>query len=335
VPTTPTETQGIQQTPSARGLLHIAGSPRAAKSESEEIAAAFQGAHRAAHPDAEVDTLELDPKPPAARNQADVGETRPATKTFRAAASARTAPRPVRARSTHLQVADSLAADYPAAGAPVAPSDSPAPPMAPPVGARPLDPERLGDHIDRLYRAACALTRSRDAAEDLVQDTYARVLARPRFLRRDDDLGYLLQTLRNTFLSTRRTAARQPITQPLHATAEPADERNGWRPERAAETHMVYAAIAELSDDFRDVLVAVDIAGLSYREAARALRVREATITTRLFRARQRVAQRLGNGDVLPSSLGSNLPTEHGPIGRESVKRPAAPPIKIFTGANR
>jgi RNA polymerase sigma-70 factor (ECF subfamily) len=163
---------------------------------------------------------------------------------------------------------------------------------------RRLDPKRLGDHLDRLYRAAFALTGSREAAEDLVQDTYARVLARPRFLRRDDDLGYLLQTLRNTFLSTRRTAARRPITQPLHMTAEPADERSEWRPERAAETNMLYAAIAELSDDFREVLAAVDIAGLSYREAARALGVGEATITTRLFRARQQVARRLRQSEA-------------------------------------
>jgi RNA polymerase sigma-70 factor (ECF subfamily) len=172
---------------------------------------------------------------------------------------------------------------------------------APVSGARRLDPNRLGDHIDRLYRAGWALTGSREAAEDLVQETYVRVLARPRFLRHDDDLGYLLRALRNTFLGTRRTASRRPVTQPLDATAEPADPRNEWRPERAAETHMVYAAIAELSDDFRDVLVAVDVAGLSYREAAKALRVREATVTTRLFRARQRVAERLSRDDAAPA----------------------------------
>ena len=40
-------------------------------------------------------------------------------------------------------------------------------------------------------------------------------------------------------------------------------------------------------------VVAIDVVGLSYREAARALRVREATITTRLHRARQRVADAL------------------------------------------
>ena len=53
----------------------------------------------------------------------------------------------------------------------------------------------------------------------------------------------------------------------------------------------VYATIAELPEDFRLALVAVDVLGLSYREAARALRVREATITTRLFRARKQVAR--------------------------------------------
>ena len=51
----------------------------------------------------------------------------------------------------------------------------------------------------------------------------------------------------------------------------------------------LYATIAALPEDRRLALVAVDVLGLSYREAARALRVREATITTRLFRARKQV----------------------------------------------
>ena len=91
--------------------------------------------------------------------------------------------------------------------------------------ARRLDTATLGDHLDRLYRAAWALTGSREDAEDLVQDTYARVLARPRFLRREDDLGYLLRVLRNTFLNTKRTAAT--------ASANPADGR-GVRAGRGA-----------------------------------------------------------------------------------------------------
>ena len=76
---------------------------------------------------------------------------------------------------------------------------------------RPLDPARLGDHFDRLYRAAWALSGSREDAEDLVQETYARVLARPRLLRNEDDLGYLLRALRNTFLNEKRSERRRRI----------------------------------------------------------------------------------------------------------------------------
>ena len=128
-----------------------------------------------------------------------------------------------------------------------------------------------------------------------MQETYARVLARPRFLRGEDELGYLLGALRNTLVSQRRAQSRRPQTAPLvedsalggHSRADPAE---------AAETREVYAAIDELPEEFRDALVAVDIAGLSYGEAARALGVPEGTVTSRLFRARDRVARRLEGG---------------------------------------
>jgi RNA polymerase sigma-70 factor (ECF subfamily) len=161
-------------------------------------------------------------------------------------------------------------------------------------GARPLDPQRLGDHVDRLYRAALALCGNRHDAEDLVQETYARVLARPRFLRHDDDLGYLLRVLRNTFLNRLRTQKRKPP--PLELD----DERDGLprasdprHPEAALEVRELLTAIAQLPPDQRDAVVAIDIVGLSYREAGRALGAKEATITTRLHRGRTRLAQTL------------------------------------------
>lgn len=156
---------------------------------------------------------------------------------------------------------------------------------------RRLDPEDLGDHLDRLYRAAWAMCGNREDAEDLVQDTYARVLARPRWLHGADDLGYLLRALRNTHVSTVRARARRPPTTPLELESrEPAARRTAWQPEPAADVGALFAAIAALPEPLRDALVSVDLVGLSYREAARALRVREATLTTRLHRARARVA---------------------------------------------
>jgi RNA polymerase sigma-70 factor (ECF subfamily) len=159
---------------------------------------------------------------------------------------------------------------------------------------RQLDPDALGDHIDRLYRAAWGLCGSRDEAEDLVQETYAQVLRKPRILRSEGDIGYLLRVLRNTFFSSRRTASRRPQTTPMPDDMDLMEGHAARRPEAAIEMSELYAVIAALPDDFRDALVAIDLVGLSYREAARALGVKEATITTRLHRARQRVAQTAG-----------------------------------------
>jgi RNA polymerase sigma-70 factor, ECF subfamily len=153
-----------------------------------------------------------------------------------------------------------------------------------------LDPESLGDHVDRLYRAAWGLCGAREDAEDLVQETYAKVLAKPRFLHNNDDLGYLLRVLRNTFYSIHRSAQRRPQTTAMPEDYEPVDPRGSLRPEDALDSREVFEVIAGLAPDFRDALVAVDVAGLTYREAAKLLGAKEATITSRLFRARGQVA---------------------------------------------
>lgn len=160
-------------------------------------------------------------------------------------------------------------------------------------GSRRLDPASLGDHLDRLYRAAWALCGSREEAEDLVQETYARVLHKPRWLRGEDDLGYLLRVLRNTWVSSGRTAARRPRTSPFPEELDRVEDRAAPSPAAELEAREVYAIIAALPPDFRDAIMAVDVVGLSYREAGRALGVREATVTTRLHRARLRVAAAL------------------------------------------
>ncbi len=158
---------------------------------------------------------------------------------------------------------------------------------------RTLDPQSLSKHVDRLYRAAWALCGSREDAEDLVQETFARVLARTRLIQGEDELYYLMRVLRNTFLTGRRTASRRPLTVATLDDVVTIDPKPMGRPEQALEVQEVYETIAQLPEDFRLALVAVDVLGLSYRDAARALRTRESTITTRLFRARRQVAARV------------------------------------------
>lgn len=157
-----------------------------------------------------------------------------------------------------------------------------------------LDPNSIGDHLDRLYRAAYALTGNPHDADDLVQETYVRVLARPRWLRKDDDLGYLLGSLRNTFLTRRRDASRR-----IQPTALPEDtdlvaDPSSPDPVQAFAAREVYAAIAALPDDYRDTIALVDVAGLTYQEAAKVLGVKVGTVMSRLSRARGRVADAVG-----------------------------------------
>jgi len=156
---------------------------------------------------------------------------------------------------------------------------------------RTLQPDALVQHLDRLYRAAWALCGSREDAEDLVQETCARLLQKPRRLRSDDEFGYLLRTLRNTYFSLCRSASRRPRVTTTLEDIDAADPATHTRPEHALAAQEVYAAIAELPEPLRLAVVAVDVLGLSYRDAGRSLRAREATITTRLYRGRQRVAR--------------------------------------------
>jgi RNA polymerase sigma-70 factor (ECF subfamily) len=181
--------------------------------------------------------------------------------------------------------------------------------------------------VDRLYRAAWALCGSREDAEDLVQETFARVLARPRVLSGGDELYYLMRVLRNTFFTSRRTASRRPVTVATLEDVSVADSRPLGQPEQALEMREVYATIASLPEDRRLALVAVDVLGLSYREAARALRVREATITTRLFRARQQVAKQLApKPDSLPPA--SPAPDQSGVTGAPAPRHPSGQPVR-------
>jgi RNA polymerase sigma-70 factor, ECF subfamily len=151
-----------------------------------------------------------------------------------------------------------------------------------------LDPDSLGKHVDRLYRAAWALCGSRHDAEDLVQETFLNVLRRPRFLRDGNELGYLLRALKNTHANRYRMAARRPQTRQLFED----DARSSTEAEISPREIM--QAIASAPPSYRDAVIAVDLLGLSYREAARSLRAREATIATRVHRGRRHVARELG-----------------------------------------
>src|ERR1700760_2590145 len=105
---------------------------------------------------------------------------------------------------------------------------------------RTLAPQSLPQHVDRLYRAAWALCGSREDAEDLVQDTYARVLQKPRMLRSEEALGYLLRVLRNTHSSRLRAAARPPRADARPDELDRVEDRSASAPEAALDASELY-----------------------------------------------------------------------------------------------
>src|SRR5271154_307519 len=106
-----------------------------------------------------------------------------------------------------------------------------------------LDPQSLPAHVDRLYRAAWALCGSPHDAEDLVQETFARVLSPPRLLREGDELAYLMRVPRKPFLSSRRAASWRPRSGGRVDEMEIPDTRSSHRPETALAAQALYGAI--------------------------------------------------------------------------------------------
>jgi RNA polymerase sigma-70 factor, ECF subfamily len=151
-----------------------------------------------------------------------------------------------------------------------------------------LDVDSAMRHLDRMVAAARALCGNHADADDLVQDVYLSLLQRPRRLSRGSEVAYLMTMLRNAQVDRYRSAARRQ-TSSLEDADEPEDPRSGLRPERAAEQREVLDAVHAIESPFRETVVAVDVLGLSYKEAARSLGVPVGTVMSRLARGRERV----------------------------------------------
>ena len=150
----------------------------------------------------------------------------------------------------------------------------------------------------------------------------------PRAIR-GDERWYLTKALRNTFLNSRRTASRRPAVSASLEDVVPVDANTRTRPEHALEAQ---EAVRGDSHAARGLQAraggTIDMLGLSYREAAKALGVREATVTTRLYRARNAVAKELGGESRLqaPRRIGRRSAKYRPRVTRDRPQVPAAQP---------
>src|SRR6187200_3724739 len=157
---------------------------------------------------------------------------------------------------------------------------------------------------DQIYRVARRMVSTREEAEDLVQEAYARAFRSWRSYTPGTNLrAWLLRILTNLNIDRGRRSQRAPDFTPLEegdyylankvAAAEGEQALDQERVvERLSQDGIVHA-LADVPHDFRDVVVLVDIGEFSYAEAAQILDVPIGTVMSRLHRGRRILKQRL------------------------------------------
>lgn len=137
--------------------------------------------------------------------------------------------------------------------------------------------------VPALRRYARALTRDRETADDLVQDTLVRALRSEHLFEGDDVRGWLYTILTNLNRNRLRALARRPALMPIDENDAPdfAGPESGSRD--------ISRALALLAAEQRETLLLVVLEGLSYREVAAVQCVPIGTVMSRLARARQQI----------------------------------------------
>jgi RNA polymerase sigma-70 factor (ECF subfamily) len=162
---------------------------------------------------------------------------------------------------------------------------------------------------DDVYRVARHLAGSRDEAEDLVQETYARAFRSWRSFQPGTNLrAWLLRILTNLNIDRGRRRQRAPEMQPLeegdyflYNKLEEAAGDGTSDADRVVERLSqddVVSALSAVPHDFRDVLVLVDIGDFSYQDAASILDIPVGTVMSRLHRGRRILKQGLAETTV-------------------------------------
>ena len=162
---------------------------------------------------------------------------------------------------------------------------------------------------DQVYRVARRLVGTREEAEDLVQETYARAFRSWKSFTPGTNLrAWLLRILTNLNVDRGRKVQRSPQTQPLEETDYfLANRMASAAGEDALETDEIVErlsqdaivnALSEIQPQFRDVVVLVDIGDFTYADAAQILDIPIGTVMSRLHRGRRALKQRLAQEAV-------------------------------------
>jgi RNA polymerase sigma-70 factor (ECF subfamily) len=152
--------------------------------------------------------------------------------------------------------------------------------------------------FDQLYNFAHWLTRDREEAEDLVQETYAKALRGfSAFQLGTNFRAWMYRILRNTFL-TSRTGLKATMTVPLDAEDDGPDVAvEPETPETILverwNTQLIQNAIDELPVHFKEIILLCEVEEMSYQEIAETLSIPIGTVMSRLSRGRKMLRDHL------------------------------------------
>lgn len=165
----------------------------------------------------------------------------------------------------------------------------------------------------RVFGLVYRMLGRREEAEDLVQEVFVQVFKSIDGFRGDSKLGTWIYRIainlcknRSKYLSRRRTDAQDELQEASQGGALTAargvtsGESSG--PDQVVQGYqleeIMKCCIAELEEEFREVLVLRDVEELTYEEIMEITGLPEGTVKSRIHRARsalkQKVAQRLG-----------------------------------------
>lgn len=148
--------------------------------------------------------------------------------------------------------------------------------------------------LPRLRRFARALARDSADADDLVQVALERALkARDQWAPGTRLDSWMMKIVRNCWIDEMRSRARRARTFVPAEEGESVGSDSHRDVEIRAEMHDVDKAMNSLSAEQREVIALVLVEGLAYREAAELLDIPMGTLTSRLTRGRQALAQML------------------------------------------
>jgi RNA polymerase sigma-70 factor (ECF subfamily) len=161
---------------------------------------------------------------------------------------------------------------------------------------------------DQVYRVARHLVGSREEAEDLVQEAYARAFRSWRSFQPGTNLrAWLLRILTNLNIDRGRRQQRAPDVQSIEANdyflADKLEEVGGpiteeERVDERLSQNDIVSALSEVPHDFRDVIVLVDIGDFTYADAAQILDIPVGTVMSRLHRGRRILKRALAESAV-------------------------------------